>query len=139
MKKVICFAFLITGLSVGSLTHTARAQGKEPRPPAQLQANFAHDYASAENIVWSASPRYQKATFAIDNVPMTAFYNRQNEYVATTQLVEVTQLYPGYQMGQIIKCTGSQDAYFINLRNEKENFLVIITADANVNYFKDLK
>jgi hypothetical protein len=150
MKKVICFAFLITGLSVGSLTHTARAQGKEPRPPAQLQANFAHDYASAENIVWSASPRYQKATFAIDNVPMTAFYNRQNEYVATTQLVEITQLaptaiknlikqYPGYQMGQIIKCTGSQEAYFINLRNEKENFLVIITADANVNYFKDLK
>ncbi|MDB5263952.1 MAG: hypothetical protein JWQ14_3235, partial [Adhaeribacter sp.] len=47
--------------------------------------------------------------------------------------------YPGYQMGEIIKYTGSDHVYFVNLRNEKENFLVKITSDANVGYFKDLK
>jgi hypothetical protein len=150
MKKVIYFAFLLTGLSVSTFAHTTSAQGIEPGPTFQLQAKFAHDYASAENIVWSSSPRFKKASFDLASVQMSAFYNRLDEYVATTQLVEVTQLaptaiknlikqYPGYQMGQIIKYTGSDEAYFVNLRNDKENFLVIITADAQVNYFKDLR
>jgi hypothetical protein len=150
MKKIICVAFLITGLSVGTFAKTTPDRGKEAKPTSQLQVKFAHDYASAENVVWSASPRFLNAAFMIKSVQMTAFYNHQNEFVATTQLVEVTALapaaiknlikhYPGYQMGQIIKYNGSKEAYFINLRNDKENFLVIITSDAQVSYFKDLR
>lgn len=124
--------------------------GKEAKSLAPVKVKFASEYADAENVVWSTSPKYRKATFVQDGVQLTAFYNRLNEYVATTQLVEVTQLspvaiknlikyYPGYQMGEIIKYTGSDEAFFVNLRNEKENFLVKISSDSSLGYFKDLK
>ncbi|MGV3587839.1 MAG: hypothetical protein ACO1OF_12605 [Adhaeribacter sp.] len=150
MKKVIYTALLMTGLSVGSFAKTITDEGKEAKNNAPAKVKYSSELADAENVVWSSSARFKKATFVKDGVQMTAFYNRLNEYVATTQLIEVTQLpataiknlikhYPGYQMGEIIKYTGNDEAYFVNLRNEKENFLVKITDDANVGYFKDLK
>ena len=150
MKKVIYTALLMTGLSVGSFAKTIDDEGKEAKTNSHVKVKFASEYTDAENVVWSSSPRFKKATFVKDGVQMTAFYNRLNEYVATTQLVDVTQLpaiaiknlikhYPGYQMGEIIKYIGSDEAYFVNLRNEKENFLVKITDDSNIGYFKDLK
>ncbi len=150
MKKVIYTALLMTGLSVSTFAKNTYDDGKEAKSLAPVKVKFASEYTDAENVVWSSSPRFKKATFVKDGVQMTAFYNRFNEYVATTQLVDVTQLspiaiknlikyYPGYQMGEIIKYTGSDEAYFVNLRNEKENFLVKITNDSNIGYFKDLK
>jgi hypothetical protein len=150
MKKIIYTALLMTGLSVGAIAKTNTDEGKEPKGTSPVKVKFDNDYTGAENVVWSSSTRFKKATFVKDGVYMTAFYNRQNEYVATTQVVDITQLapaaiknlikyYPGYQMGEIIKYSGSDEAYFVNLRNEKENFLVKITTDANVGYFKDLK
>ena len=140
----------MTGLSVGAIAKTNTDEGKEAKSTSPVKVKFANDHANAENVVWSSSPRFRKATFVKDGVQMTAFYNHLNEYVATTQLVDITQLepsaiknlikyYPGYQMGEIIKYTGNDEVYFVNLRNEKENFLVKITSDANVGYFKDLK
>ena len=150
MKRIVYTALLLTGLSVGTFANPRTDEGKEIKNTSPLKVKFAREYADAENIVWSSSPHFKKATFWKDGVEMTAFYNRWNEHVATTQLVEITQLaptaiknlikrFPGYQMGQIIRYSGSEIAYFVNLRNEKENFLVIITADDSVGYFKDLK
>ena len=140
----------MTGLSVGSFAKTITDEGKEAKSNSPVKVKFSTEYADAENVVWTSSPRFKKATFVKDGVQTTAFYNHLNEYVATTQLVDITTLspvaiknlikhYPGYQMGEIINFTGTEEAYFINLRNEKENFLVIITADDSVGYFKDLK
>ena len=150
MKKILYTALLMTGLSVSTFATPRTDEGKEVKNTSPLKVKFAREYADAENIVWSSSAHFKKATFRKDGVEMTAFYNRWNEYVATTQLVEITQLaptaiknlikrFPGYQMGQIIRFSGNDVAYFVNLRNEKENFLVIITADDSVGYFKDLK
>ena len=150
MKKVIYTALLMTGLSVGSFAKTTTDEGKEAKSNAPVKVKFASEYADAESVVWTSSPRFKKATFVKDGVQMTAFYNRLNEYVATTQRVDITTLsplaiknlikyYPGYQMGEIIKYTGTDEAYFVNLRNEKENFLVKISSDSTIGYFKDLK
>lgn len=149
MKKIIYTAFLLTGLTVSTFAGTTD-EGKEAKISGTVKVKFTSAYADAENVVWSATPKFKKATFVQDGAQVTVFYNRLNEYVATTQLITVTQLpataiknlikyYPGYQMGEIIKYTGADEAFFVNLRNEKENFLVKITGDATVGYFKDLK
>ncbi|GEO06584.1 hypothetical protein AAE02nite_42480 [Adhaeribacter aerolatus] len=150
MKKVIYTALLMTGLSIGTFAKTVNDEGKEAKNNAPAKVKYSSELADAENVVWSSSPRFKKATFVKDGVQTTAFYNRLNEYVATTQLVEITTLspaaikaliknYPGYQMGEIIKYTGTDEAYFVNLRNDKENFLVKISSDSTIGYFKDLK
>ena len=149
MKKGIYSALLMMVLSVGAFANNSD-EGKESKGNSSVKTKFNNQYSGAENVVWTSSRRFNKATFSKDGVIMTAFYNRQNQLVATTQLVEVTALapdairklikyYPGYQMGEIIKYNGEEEVYFVNLKNDKENFLVQITPDTNVSFFKKVE
>jgi len=149
MKKFLFTALLMIGLSLGAFAKTGNDEGKE-KISAPVKAKFNNQFYGAENVIWTASPKFRKATFTKDGVTMTAFYNWQNELVATTQLVEIMTLnplaikklikyYPGYQMGEIIKYNGSEEVYFVNLKNDQENFLVQITSDLSVSYFKEVK
>ena len=81
---------------------------------------------------------------------MTAFYNWQNELIATTQIVDVTELpakaignlvkyFPDNKMGEIVRYKNNETVYFVNLTNEKEDFIVKVDGSNNVSYFKRLK
>ena len=149
MKNTLFSALLTMVVSFGAFAGNGTDNGKE-KVSGYTKSSFNTHFYGAENVTWTTSSRFQKATFTKEGKTITAFYNAQNELVGTTQLVSITDLsakaiknlvksYPNYQMGEIIKYSGNEEVYYVNLKNENENFLVEITADTNVRFFKTVK
>lgn len=116
-----------------------------------LQAQFDADFENAKNVEWAVTDsRLQKATFELDGVYTTAFYDMNNVHVATTQHVAVSELpagarkeldkdYSGYSIGVVIKYLGEDHVYFVDLINDKEEFLVKVdAANGNISFFKQI-
>ena len=147
MKKSLLSALLMMVLSVVAFAKNDKEKDKERK---SAVAYYAHELKGAENVIWSKSGKFQKASFIKDGTRMTAFYNWQNELIATTQIVDVTELpsraiqnlvkyFPGNKMGEIVRYKNNETVYFVNLTNEKEDFIVKVDAGNSVNYFKKLK
>lgn len=147
MKKSLLSALLMMVLSVVAFAKNDKDKGKERKASV---AYYAHELVGADNVTWTKSGKYQKASFVKDGARMTAFYNWQNELIATTQIVDVTELparaignlvknFPGNKMGEIVRYQNNETVYFVNLTNEKEDFIVKVDAGSNVSYFKRLK
>ncbi|GEO04328.1 hypothetical protein AAE02nite_19920 [Adhaeribacter aerolatus] len=136
-------------VSFGAFAGNGTDNGEE-KVSGYTKSNFNYQFNGAENVTWASSARFQKATFTKEGKTLTAFYNNQNELVGTTQVIQITELspvaiknlvksYPNYQMGEIIKYSGNEEVYYVNLKNESKNFLVEITPDMNVQFFKTIK
>lgn len=149
MKKSLLSALLMMVLSVVAFAKNDKEKGKGKEKKATV-AYFAHDLADAKEITWTKSGKFQKASFIKDGARMTAFYNWQNELIATTQIIEVTKLpakaisnlvkyFPDNKMGEIVQYKNEETVYFVNLTSEKEDFIVKIDEASNVSYFKRLK
>lgn len=147
MKKSLLSALLMMVLSVVAFAKNDKEKDKEKKSNV---AYYAHELVGAENVIWTKSGKFQKASFLKDGARMTAFYNWQNELIATTQIVEVTELpakaiqnlvknFPGNNMGEIVRYKNNETVYFVNLTSEKEDFIVKIDDANNVSYFKKLK
>ena len=147
MKKSLLSALLMMVLSVVAFAKNDKEKDKEKK---SAVAYHAHELVGAKNVIWSKSAKFQKASFIKDGARMTAFYNWQNELIATTQIVEVTELpakaiqnlvkyFPGNNMGEIVRYKNDETVYFVNLTSEKEDFIVKIDDANNVSYFKKLK
>jgi hypothetical protein len=148
MKKSLFTALLMMVLSVAAFAKNDKEKEKERRSASH--SYFAHELVGAENVTWTKTGKFQKASFIKDGARMTAFYNWQNELIATTQIVEVTKLpakaiqnlvkyFPGNKMGEIVRYKNNETVYFVNLTNEKEDFIVKVDGGSNVSYFKRLK
>lgn len=146
MKKSL-FSVLLMVLSVVAFAKNDKEKDKEKKAAVSY---YAHELAGADNVTWTKSGKFQKASFIKDGTRMTAFYNWQNELIATTQIVDVTELparaisnlvkyFPGNKMGEIVRYTNNETVYFVNLTSEKEDFIVKVDANNNASYFKRLK
>ena len=149
MKKVLFAALLLWVSSISAFANNGTNNGKE-EVSSYTKAVFSNQFTGAENVTWTTSANFRKATFTREGKTMTALYNDQNKLVATTELVEVSELapmaiknliklFPNHQMGEITKYNGSEVKYYVNLKNEKETFLVEITPDMNVSFFKAIE
>ncbi|TZF83809.1 hypothetical protein FW774_10100 [Pedobacter sp. BS3] len=153
MKKL----FIATAM-VSMLTASAYAFGDDKKSEKKaeasylLQAQFDADFENAKHVEWAVTDsRLQKATFELDGVYTTAFYDMNNVHVATTQHVAASELpadarkelakaYSGYTIGLVIKYLGDDHAYFVDLANDKEEFLVKVDpAGGNISFFKQVK
>jgi hypothetical protein len=148
MKKSLFSALLMMVLSVAAFAGNDKEKDKEKKSTSS--SYYSHELVGAKNVTWSKSSKFQKASFIKDGARMTAFYTWQNELIATTQIVDVTDLpakainnlvknFPGNQMGEIVRYKNGETVYFVNLTNEKEDFIVKVDDSNNVSYFKRLK
>jgi hypothetical protein len=146
MKKSLISALLMV-LSVVAFAKNDKEKDKERKATV---AYYAHELVGADNVTWTKSGKFQKASYIKDGARMTAFYNWQNELIATTQIVEVTELparaisnlvkfFPGNEMGEIVRYKDDATVYFVNLTNEKEDFIVKVDGNSNISYFKSIK
>ena len=149
MKRSIYGALLMTLLSVATF---AKADGVKSGEGKTISTRYyvGDELEGAEKVTWVKSPKYLRATFIKNGAPMSAFYNWENELIATTQRVEVTKLpataiknivkeFGGYKMGEIIEYKNGQTLYFINLMNDSKDFIIKVDADDEVSIFKYLK
>ncbi|PRY55268.1 hypothetical protein B0I27_101237 [Arcticibacter pallidicorallinus] len=163
MKKIL-LACLITVLSA-----TGFAADKNDKKDAEVsyfaENNFLNKYYGAENVKWTVTSNFQKAVFTLEGKTMSAFFDRNGEYIATTQYVaaekipavgkkRLAKLYGDYKVNEVVRYDydGQADAhmqlltgkrfyntsYFVNLKNEKENVLVKVTPDGDVSYIRSL-
>ena len=89
---------------------------------------------------------------------MTAFYNLQGEFVAVTQDAdvraipaaakkEIAEKYAGYAVKEVIVVQANTDlnpdadetAYFVDLKSDTKEVLVKLTAEAHVEFYKEVK
>nr|WP_294943825.1 hypothetical protein [uncultured Mucilaginibacter sp.] len=119
-------------------------------------SKFNSDYARAENVTWKVSSTFQKATFTLDDVKMSAFYNLSGELIGVTQNVqfkalpekakkEIAVKYEGYFAKEVIKLETGDDnsfdntVYFVDLAKDGKELLVRVTPSAGVYFFQDVK
>lgn len=150
MKKVFYSALLVMGLSVSTLAATGNETKNTITVSPNVQARFESRYAGAESVTWTATNQFQKAIFTLNGVPMTAFYNLANEYIATTQIssadrlaaavkVRLEKTYKGYTVNKVIQYDNGQTIYFVDLKKDQKEVLVRVMPDNNVYFFKQIK
>ncbi len=120
--------------------------------------HFNSDFATASSVVWTVNRNFQKADFVYEGVKMTAFYNLQGEFVAVTQDIdakaipaaakkEIADKYAGYAIKEVIVVQANTDlnpdadetAYFVDLKSDSKEVLVKLTAEAHVEFYKEVK
>ena len=149
MKNSIYTALFIVLLSV---TTFAKADGVKTGEGKATPTRYylGDELEGAEKVTWVKTPKFQRASFVKDGATMSAFYNWQNELIATTKKVEVSQLsstaikniiqkFGGYKMGEIIEYKDGQTLYFVNLMDDTKDFIIKVDADNQVSLFKNLK
>jgi hypothetical protein len=147
MKKSLLSTLLFLAVSVAAFAADDKENDKEKKSTITY---YAHELVGAENLNWTKTAKFQKATYLKDGARMSAFYNWQNELIATTQIVDVTELpakaiknlvkyFPGNQMGEIVRYKNGETVYFVNLTNAKEDFIVKVDTNNDTSYFKKLK
>jgi hypothetical protein len=120
-----------------------------------VNSKFGNDFSGAENVTWKVTSKFQKATFTIDGVKKAAFYNQRGELMGVTETVQFKELpakakkeiglkYAGYFANEVIKFDNGDNAfdstaYFVDLKNEKEEVLVRVTPSAGVYFFQQVK
>jgi hypothetical protein len=118
---------------------------------------FKADFSEAKNVSWTITSNTQKATFTIDDVKMTAFYNLRGEYLGVTQYVdyktipskakkEIAAKYKDYAVSEVIKLeTNGADSsldstvYFVDVKKGSDEVLLRVTPAANVYFFQQVK
>ncbi|MBK0379475.1 hypothetical protein [Mucilaginibacter segetis] len=118
---------------------------------------FKIDFSNATDVTWTVTSNTQKATFTIDGVKKTAFYNLRGEYLGVTQYIDFKDLpfkatkeimkdYKDYTIGEVIKLesnvtdnTIDPTVYFVDLKNDTEEVLLRVTPASGVYFFKQVK
>jgi len=159
MKKIF---LTIATAALFSVTVFAADGGKKAAEAATatyaVQQEFTADFAGAENVVWSITKNVQKATFVIDGIKKTAFYNLSGEFLGTTTVVGynaipaktqklIADTYKGYEAGDVIVYQANEavnseidpTSYFVDLKNSAHELLVRVTASGKLEFFKQVK
>ena len=150
MKKSLLIAFLLVVLSAGAFAGTTYDGSKERKASSYVLTKFADEYKGATDVTWEITSKFQKVTFKLDGVQTSTFYNWQDERIAATQKFEFEKLSPtalknivknfgGYNVGEVIKYMSDETVYFVNLKNEKESFVIKVDSYDNASFFKRLK
>jgi len=119
---------------------------------------FNTNFADAKNVTWSVNNDFQKASFILNGVKTTAFYNMQGEFVAVTMNIDVKAIpakasadiadkYKGYSVEGVIVVQNNTElnpdaeetAYFVELKNDSKEILVKINSDLHTEFFKEVK
>lgn len=158
MKKIFVTIAIAASLFTTNLyaaTSAPSEDGTENVSYATIN-KFNSDFARAQNATWKVSSSFQKVTFTLDDVKMSAFYNLRGELIGVTQNVqfkalpekakkEIATKYEGYFAKEVIKLETGDDnsfdntVYFVDLKKGTDEFLVRVTPSAGVYFFQTVK
>jgi hypothetical protein len=129
MKKVTITLAMILTLVVNSFANDEKIN------PEVLNA-FKTRFADAQDVTWTTTEDYSKATFTFHGAQMCAFYNTKAELVGVTRNILSTQLplylqnsfrrdYPGYWITGLFELSKRQGvSYYLSIRNADEQVVL---------------
>jgi hypothetical protein len=119
---------------------------------------FNASFADAKNITWSVTREFQKASFILNGVKSTAFYNQQGQFVALTMDVdakaipakakaEIAEKYKGYSVEGVIVVQNNTElnpdaeetGYFVELKSGSKQILVKINSDLHTEFYTEVQ
>ena len=147
MKRKIFTTLLVLSLTMHSFADDPSTINKEANVSSTVQSKFAQGFAGAQNVTWEVNDKFQKAYFTLNGQKFTAFYNLEDEFVATTHIVnwnmlpasalhQIGKSYRGYMIRSVIQYTNQEKAYFVCLIKDNKELLVSVLPDNTVNLFK---
>ena len=169
MKKVYITALLISSLSISAFAFDGGKKDKakaENKISNVVLSQFSYEFKDAKNITWIVDANCQKAMFDYEGKTMTAFYTLTGEYLGVTHTIAFEQIpasaqkeilagYRDYKVGDVIEFqpavtnsaslysfssySSDEKVYFVDLKNDKEEFILRVTPDASVYFFKQVK
>jgi len=161
MKKLFITAAIATMFSVTAFAKggnkTTTVKTGEDKISYTVLNEFNAEFKDAKNAAWTVTPNCEKVTFTLEGKKLTAFYDGAGTYLGLTQAIEYKDIpysaqeeinakYAGYAVKEVIKYVGedtglevSPVAYFVDLKNEKKEFLVKAVDGENVEFFKTIK
>jgi hypothetical protein len=86
MKKMVMI------LAVVLTTITTTAFAGEITVKEQVLSAFKSEYANAQEVSWSVSNEYYKASFTLNSQKVFAFYSLDGEFMALTRYISSVQL-----------------------------------------------
>lgn len=122
-----------------------------------VQNDFEANFSDAKDVTWTITANSQKATFLLNGVKMSAFYNINGDYLGLTQDVaystigekakkEIASQYEGYDVNEVIKLETSgantnfaETVYFVDLKSSSAEVLVRINQNNDVFFFQKVK
>ncbi|MHB8209285.1 hypothetical protein [Mucilaginibacter sp.] len=122
-----------------------------------VQNDFEGNFSDATNVTWAITSNTQKATFLLNGVKMTAFYNMNGDYLGLTQEVaysiigekakkEIAAQYTGYDVNEVIKLETNnvntnfaETVYFVDLKSSAAEVLVRVNQNNDVYFFQKVK
>ncbi|EOR94862.1 hypothetical protein ADIARSV_1967 [Arcticibacter svalbardensis MN12-7] len=164
MKKIFYLAFLVLALSTKGFADD-KNESKEANVSYFAENNFLNKYQAAKDVKWRVTNNFQKAVFTLDGQKLSAFFDSNGEYIATTQYVaadkipavgqrRLTKLYNDYKVNEVVRYDFDGEAasplqmltgkrfyntiYFANIKKGNANVLVKITPDGDVSFLKYL-
>jgi len=159
MKKLFITAAIATMFSI---TAFAADGGKKNTSEAGVSTvvlnSFAANFSNVKDVVWTVSATSQKATFLLNGVETTAFYDLSGEYIGTTNKVDyaiipfdaketIAKKYAGYEVSEVIrfKYEGQKSevtpvVYFIDLKKGETSEVVLrIAPGESLAFYKQVK
>ena len=145
MKKVLFSAILTVVIAASSFAaNVTNATTNAARV-------FAIEFKGAENVSWTSSADYVKASFTLDKKKMEAFYDLQGSLIATSSNISLDDVptsakrslakkFAGYTVKEAIKFDGTDEtAYYISAENDTQSLILKVSDTGFVSVFKQTK
>jgi len=148
-NSIIRQVFVAVLALVLSAAFISRAAAMPEKVDARILSHFAKTFATAENVNWTHTKDYSKASFTRNNQRMEVFYNDMDELICTATYVNLTDIpcnalstirdkYEDYRCTEAIKCVDAQGAvhYYTKVENDKKTVILQSDLDGFTTVFK---
>ncbi|HEX8331984.1 MAG TPA: hypothetical protein VF622_05135 [Segetibacter sp.] len=142
MKNLFITTVLALSIAISSIASDRNSVNYK------AERNFAVEFADAKNVNWTATEKYTKASFTMNQVTMEAFYDHQGNYIGTSSKIDIGDLpisgkrsfakkYAAYTVKEVIKFEGTDEtAYYLVAENEEQSLYVKVSVEGFVSVFK---
>jgi hypothetical protein len=158
MKKLFITTAIAAMFSASVFADGTKTAATKINVSYRVVNEFNTNFADAKNVTWSVNHDFQKASFILNGVKTTAFYNLQGEFVAVTMNVdakaipakasaEIASNYKGYTIEGVIVVQNNTElnpdadetAYFVELKSDSKEILVKINPDLHIEFYKQVQ
>ena len=127
MKKKI----LLLSLAFMSLTIFSFADATPSNVSKSVVTSFNRQFSTASNVQWEITDNYIKARFNVNDVVLSAYFNRTGELIAITRFISPNQLPIELQtsLQKIVKNNWVSDLFEIQTESGTACYATIENAD----------
>ncbi len=107
-------------------------------------SSFNNEFTNASDIHWESNANFVKAQFTLNNMVLSAYFNKAGELIAVTRYISPDQLpigmftslkktYKGYWVTDLFEIqTESGNAYYATIENA--NQIIVLKSEGSTNW-----